>query len=159
MLLPNSRQRTSSPPIVLVIENHDDTRLMLKIFLETQGCRVAEAINGEQVLELFENDKPNLVLPNLVLTETVLPGLDGLAVVSKLRRFDAFADVPVIFLSSRVEQALKSKAFEIGGNDFLTKPIELKSLEQTLEKYLDKNKVKSGKCPDDNFSLNRGLYS
>lgn len=154
----NDEQNALSSPVVLVIENHDDTRSMLKTLLEGRGCRVAEAVNGEQFLELFGDGKLDLFLPDLVLTETVLPGLDGLAFISKLRKFEALANVPVVFLSSRAEPSFKSKALELGGNDFLVKPIELKFLQQTLDKYLEKNQIRSGNCVYGSSDINRGIY-
>lgn len=135
----NSSQSSIASVCVLVIENHDDTRSLLKSLLELRGYQVMEAADGEQALGLFGDDKQDLILPNLILLKTVLPGLDGLTVMCELRTFKAFADVPVIFLSSRAELALISKAFELGGNDFLVKPIEINSLEQTLNKYLAGN--------------------
>ena len=149
----NDKQQPISSSVVLVIENHDDTRLLLKTIIERRGYLVAEATDGEQVLELFENDRLDLILPNLVLTETVLPGLDGLAVIGKLRMLEMLAKVPVVFLSSRAEQSFKAKASELGCSDFLTKPIELKFLEQTLDKYLERNHTRA-QDQTDRSSLN-----
>ena len=153
----NKEQKNLSSPVVLIIENHDDTRSLLKILVEGRGYSVAEATDGEQVLELFGDGELDLVLPDLILTETVLPGLDGLAFIKKFRTFKALAKVPVVFLSSRAEPALKSKALDLGGNDFLIKPIELNFLEQTLDKYLDKNQIKLKHYADGGSRFNGGV--
>lgn len=146
---------TAATPLVLIIENHDDTRSLLKALLEGRGYLVVEATDGEQALRLFASDKPDLVLPNLVLMETVLPGQGGLEIMCELRAFDAFAAVPVVFLSSQAEPSLKLKALELGGNDFLVKPIELNFLEQTLDKYLDRIPNEPLKSPT--LSVNGGF--
>jgi DNA-binding response OmpR family regulator len=150
--LRETEKQPVAAPLVLIIENHDDTRSMLKTWLEGLGYQVAEAVDGEQALRLFNNDKQDLVLPNLVLTETVLPGQDGLEVMCALRAYVAFVNVPIVFLSSRAEPSLKSKALELGGNDFLVKPIELDFLEKTLDKYLDRipNKRTKSRVPSVN---------
>ena len=78
-------------PIVLVVEDHDDTREMLKILLTMYGCQVREAENGEAALRLAEQTRPDLILLDMRI-----PLLDGLAVTCLIRHHPTLNDVPIM---------------------------------------------------------------
>jgi DNA-binding response OmpR family regulator len=128
---PAQQQATSAQPLVLVVEDHDDTRFMLEYLLARRGCRVVTAADGEAAICAAEQ-----VRPDLILMDASLPRLDGLAATRQIRAHAALHDVPIIFLSGHAETAFRSAALETGGNDFLPKPFELGQLERLLDRHL-----------------------
>ncbi|MFN2453092.1 MAG: response regulator [Pyrinomonadaceae bacterium] len=122
---------TSVKPLVLVVEDHDDTVFLLKYLLEMRGYRVMVAGDGEMAVCLAEER-----CPDLILMDTSLPRLDGLAATRRIRALAALHDVPIVFLSGHTEASFRARALETGGNDYLTKPFEISQLERLLERHL-----------------------
>lgn len=118
-------------PLVLVVEDHDDTRLMLMYLLERRGCRVALAEDGETAVRVAEQTRPDLIL-----MDAGLPRMDGLAAARRIRKTPALARVPIVFLSGHAQPSFRAVALETGGNDYLIKPFEVEQLERVLERHL-----------------------
>jgi len=119
-------------PLVLVAEDHDDTRFMLRTMLEIRGYAVLEAEDGEEAVRLAESNRPDIIL-----MDAMLPHLDGL---SATRRIHAqLGEVPVIFLSGHAHPAFHATALSAGGIEFLVKPVSLAELGRALERQLEKN--------------------
>jgi len=118
-------------PRVLVAEDHEDTRFMLRVFLEGRGFDVIEARNGEEALGLSESARPDLIL-----LDGSLPHLDGVSVTSHIRARASSGRVPVVFLSGHAEPMARSAAFAAGCDDYLTKPFELDRLHSVLARHL-----------------------
>lgn len=131
---------TSVKPLVLVVEDHDDTRFMLEYLLEIRGCRVIVAEDGEIAVRVAESQ-----CPDLILMDTSLPRLDGLAATRQIRELAALHDVPIIFLSARAEPSFRAVALETGGNDYLAKPFQLDQLERILERHLGRSEAFTAK--------------
>jgi CheY-like chemotaxis protein len=124
--------RPSSPaPLVLVAEDHEDTRFLLRYMLEARGYRVAEAENGEDAVALAER-----IRPDLVMMDGSMPRLDGLEATRRMRQPSFPFRVPVVFLSGHAEEAARAAAREAGCDDYLTKPFEVKQLEQILRRHV-----------------------
>jgi diguanylate cyclase (GGDEF)-like protein len=108
----------------------DDARVMrfatLRI-LKKLGLDAVEAEDGLQALELFEREKPDLVL-----IDVQMPGLDGLEVVRRIRSLSGAHWVPVIFLTSMEDDADLTRGIEAGGDDYLTKPVSPVVLEAKI---------------------------
>jgi CheY-like chemotaxis protein len=125
------RQAASVRPLVLVVEDHEDTRFMLTYLLERRGCRVTLALDGETAVRVAGQ-----VHPDLILMDASLPLLDGLAATRRIRKTPALASVPVVFLSGHAEARFRAAALEAGGDDYLIKPFEIDQLERVLERHL-----------------------
>jgi DNA-binding response OmpR family regulator len=123
-----------APPRVLVAEDHDDTRQLLRLLLERRGFDVIEAADGEEALRLVESARPDLVL-----LDGGLPRLDGLGVTRRLRACGPAARLPIVFLSGRAEAVARSAAFEAGCDDYLVKPDGLDSLGAVLARLLGRD--------------------
>jgi CheY-like chemotaxis protein len=140
---PNDR-RTDTPsapkqaprvePLVLVVEDHDDTRFMLEYLLGIHGCRVVLAEDGEMAVRVAESQ-----CPDLILMDATLPRLDGLAATRRIRETPSLAGVPIVFLSGHAQAAFRAVALETGGNDFIVKPFTIDQLESVLERHLGNN--------------------
>ena len=101
-------------PLALVIDDEIQVRRLLKITLESNGYRVAEAVNGRDGLAAASMHRPNVVILDLGL-----PDMDGLAVLKHLREW---SQVPVLVLSVRDREEDKVSALDNGANDYVTKP-------------------------------------
>lgn len=130
---PAARKRDNSPlaPLVLVVEDHEDTRFLLKTMLEMNGYRVAEAGDGEEGVRAARRERPRLVI-----MDATLPRLDGLAATRRIRSDSVLAGVPVVILSGHAQPNFRTAALDAGGTEFLVKPIALSELTSVLERYL-----------------------
>jgi len=132
MNVPSVRhQAASDKPLVLVVEDHDDTIFLLKYMLEMRGYGVAIAQDGETAVRMAGEQHPDLIL-----MDTGLPRLNGLEAARRIRGLALLHDVPIVFLSGHAEASFRAKALETGGNDYLTKPFELNQLERILDRHL-----------------------
>ncbi len=118
-------------PIILIVDDDEDNRSMLKLLLEIWKYRVIEAANGLEAITIAENTRPDLIL-----MDVKLPLLDGFSATVELRHSEKIENVPVIFLSACAEAIYKQKASDAGGNEYLTKPLDFEELEKTLGKYI-----------------------
>lgn len=124
-------RRRGSRPHVLVVEDNDDTRFLLRTMLEARGYRVTEASDGEEGVALAGRERPELVL-----MDATLPRMDGLAATRRIRSDSALEGVPVVFLSGHAQPEFRAAALDAGGTDFLVKPVALDELASVLERHL-----------------------
>lgn len=127
-LFPGQKRRR---PVVLVVEDHDDTREMLHVLLEMRGCRVIEADNGVVALELARQTSPDLIL-----MDNVMPGMDGLSACASIRQDRELCDVPIIVVSGDSRSDFRRDAMSAGCNECVTKPIDFVLFYSVLDRYL-----------------------
>jgi two-component system KDP operon response regulator KdpE len=111
-------------PLLLVVEDDDETRRALVRELQARGYRVEEATDGRTALERWAVRRPDLVLLDLGL-----PDVDGLDLIRRLRRE---ATTPIVILSGRYEEREKVEALERGADDYVTKPFGVDELNARL---------------------------
>ncbi|MBD6614839.1 response regulator [Komarekiella sp. 'clone 1'] len=116
---------------VLVIDDRWENRSVLNSLLEPIGFEVVEAINGQEGL-----DKAVRVNPDLIITDLVMPIMDGFEMLRHLRQLSQFKDTAVIASSASVFEVDQFKSVDAGANEFLPKPIEAESLLQLIQRYL-----------------------
>jgi two-component system cell cycle response regulator DivK len=125
-------QPASAPQLVLIVEDHEDTRFLLRTIVEMRGgVSVVEAENGEIATALAESMRPDLILMN-----GALPLLDGFTATRRIREFASACDVPIIFLSGNAQPASEVEAFAAGCTDYIVKPFALSELKRVMERYL-----------------------
>lgn len=105
---------------IMMVEDEAGIRELTEMYLRKEGYEVISFQNGEQALHELEK-----VSPHLILLDIEMPGLDGFTVCEKIRKKTT---VPIIFLTVRREMLDKVKCFEIGGDDYVTKPFEFDEL-------------------------------
>ena len=105
---------------ILAVDDEPRVLKLLKANLESSGYAVLTAADGEQALQTIERE-----LPDLVLLDLMLPKMDGYAVCRRVREFSA---VPVIMLTARSAQVDLIHGFEVGADDYLTKPFSIREL-------------------------------
>lgn len=101
---------------ILVADDEAKIVEIVKAYLEKEGYQVATAGDGRRALELFQREKPDLIILDLML-----PEIDGLEVCRQVRRT---SDVPIIMLTARVEDADKLIGLELGADDYITKALQ-----------------------------------
>jgi pilus assembly protein CpaE len=104
---------------ILVIDDDKNTRRVLTAILSPLGYQVITAEDGTQGLNAVQ-----AAPPDLIITDVVMPGIDGYEVTRRLRRNARYADIPILILTGRAGLEEKLKGFEAGANDYLTKPCE-----------------------------------
>lgn len=128
-------------PLILVADDESKIRRLIAANLETYGFDVCAAADGEQALEVFRNCHPP---PDLVVLDLMMPGLDGYAVLERLRQA---SEVPVIVVTARGEGPDKMRGFEIGADDYLTKPFSLDELVARIRAVLRRSQRSSAARP------------
>jgi len=111
----------------------DDAKANLDILVEGLKAdhKLSLALNGEMALQIAARTPPDLVLLDIVM-----PGLDGYEVCRRLRRMPETAEVPIMFLSSLEDVQNKTRGFEAGANDYLTKPFEMLEVKARVRSLL-----------------------
>lgn len=117
---------------VLVVEDYEDTREFMKFLLQDYGFDVAEASNGFEAIEAVKRQ-----VPDLILMDISMPGMDGLTAAKKIREQNLARKTPIIAITAYGEAA-KRKALEAGCDVSLSKPIDFEDLEPVLSRYLSK---------------------
>jgi two-component system cell cycle response regulator DivK len=126
----NSKQY-SSKPTVLIAEDDDDSRSMMRRLLEMKGYTVLEAGDDGRAIEVALSERPDLILIDLKL-----PGSDRIAVTRHLRQNDKFGSVPIVIISGWDPAEFKSEALIAGCNEYLLKPIDCNELDAMLSCYV-----------------------
>jgi DNA-binding response OmpR family regulator len=115
---------------VLVIDDEAPIRLLCRVNLEAEGIEVLEAADGPSGLE-----KARAEIPDVVLLDVMMPGLDGWRVAEELLDDDRTAEIPIVFLTARAELRDRARGLDLGGVDYVTKPfnpVELAPLVRDL---------------------------
>ena len=120
-------------PTVLVVEDFEDNRFMMRRLLETSGYHVIEAVNGQEAVEAATRERPDLILMDLSL-----PMLDGLSATRRIREQDGLSRVPIVAVSAHDTTDFHADALAAGCNEYVTKPIDFDQLESLLKRLLGK---------------------
>jgi DNA-binding response OmpR family regulator len=115
---------------VLVIDDEAPIRLLCRVNLEAEGMKVLEAPDGPTGLAAARTS-----LPDVILLDVMMPGLDGWQVAEELLDDESTSGIPIVFLTARAELRDRARGLDVGGIDYVTKPfnpIELASLVRDL---------------------------
>ncbi|ELY41879.1 response regulator transcription factor [Natronorubrum tibetense] len=110
--------RPANRPHVLLLEDDDSLRKLLENKLESSGYETTALADGRECWSFLATGEP----PDLVLLDVMVPGLDGFRVLGRIRNDDRLEGVPIIVLSSRGQQADVRRGFDLGAEDYVTKP-------------------------------------
>lgn len=116
---------------VLVVEDVEDNRELVRLLLETAGHRVVEAHNGLDALAMAKAHRPGLVLMDLSL-----PGIDGFEAFRRLRADEATSAIPVVALTAHAMAGDRERVLAAGFDGYLPKPIEVSAFEGAIAPYL-----------------------
>ena len=121
---------------VLVVDDESRMRKLVKDFLSQKGYKVLEAADGEIALKLFEENKNKI---NIILLDVMMPKLDGWSVLRQIRQT---SNVPIIMLTARGEEQDELFGFELGVDEYISKPFSPKILVARVEAILNRTKPK-----------------
>jgi CheY-like chemotaxis protein len=116
---------------ILVVDDFDDTRLMMRLWLERRGYRVVEASDGFEALEAARHE-----LPDLVIMDIEMPALDGLAATRRIRDEKGLNDVPIVAVSAYGAEHWRERALEAGCNEYVSTPFDPRELEELIKSLL-----------------------
>jgi CheY-like chemotaxis protein len=112
---------------ILVVDDFDDTRLLLRTFLERKGFRVVEAENGLEAVDMAQNEAPDLIIMDLQM-----PYLDGLAATRKIRETKVSGTLPIVAVSAYGADQFRDQALAAGCDEYVSTPFEPTELEQII---------------------------
>jgi two-component system cell cycle response regulator DivK len=116
---------------ILVAEDSPDAREMLRVLLERRGYTVVSASDGFEAVDVAIH-----TLPDLILIDLELPGLDGLSVATELRLHPSLEKIPIIVISGHDPESYRAAAMNAGCNDYLMKPIDFSLLDKVLHESI-----------------------
>lgn len=116
---------------ILVIEDHEDNRRILRDLLTSAGYEPIEAVTGEEGVALAETHRPDLILMDIQL-----PGLDGYEATRRIKANPALRQIPVIAVTSYALSGDEVKAREAGCDAYISKPFSPRALLATIREYL-----------------------
>ena len=115
---------TNGQRTILVVDDFDDTRLLLRTWLERRGFRVVEAENGIQAINQAENESPDLIIMDMQM-----PQLDGLSATRRIRNLESMSSVPIVAVSAYGADQFREQALAAGCNEYVSTPFEPATLE------------------------------
>ena len=118
------------PKKILIVEDYQDTRKILRFILEEKGYQVIEAADGDEAIEALEKDTPDLIFMDMSM-----PGLDGVGVTEIIRAYFGNSDIPIVALTAYGD-LFTQKAIQAGCNRVVSKPLDISALENLLWQYL-----------------------
>ena len=124
---------------ILVIDDEKDFLKLVEYNLRLAGFKVYQATNGKKGLKIARKKQPTVIL-----LDTTMPKMDGLEVLLELKHNEKTDKIPVFMLTGKTIMGDIEQAFDIGADDYISKPVELKQLgnivKKKLEKFLTKTK-------------------
>jgi CheY-like chemotaxis protein len=123
---PADTQRT-----ILIVDDFDDTRLLLRTWLQRKGFRVVEAEDGNRAVAAAERNRPDLIIMDMEM-----PELDGLAATRRIRKLENSAGVPIVAVSAYGADQYREHALAAGCNEYVSTPFEPDELERLIRALL-----------------------
>jgi CheY-like chemotaxis protein len=128
MLVLENRQ----PPLILIVEDNELNINTISSYLTVKGYRPIVAQDGASAIQLAEQHQPHLILMDIQM-----PGMDGVEAISRIRQNPQLAKIPIVALTALALEGDRDKCLSAGANDYLTKPVKLKQLNQTIQQWLN----------------------
>lgn len=140
---------------ILLVDDEPDILEFIKYNLEKEGYEVYTADNGKKALEISKN-----ILPQLILLDVMMPEMDGIETCSELRKIPEFNQTIIAFLTARNEDYSQIAGFDVGADDYITKPIKPKVLisriKALLRRFSNDNSTENVKLGD--IEINQEKY-
>ena len=124
---------------VMIVDDYEDVRNILKLWLEKLGCKVVDASGGDEAVEVAERERPDLILMDLSM-----PEIDGFAATFRIRQIEDLKDVPIIAISAYgelgIDVQLQIDPRAAGFNAYLPKPFAPEKLFTLVDQYLSRSR-------------------
>jgi Response regulators consisting of a CheY-like receiver domain and a winged-helix DNA-binding domain len=118
---------------VLVVEDNEMNMQLVEYLLEEGGFQILKATSGEDALQVANAD-----VPDLILMDIHLPGMDGLTVVREMKSLEKTKRIPILALTAHAMRGDKDRFLEAGCDGYISKPIDVKTFVSSIAKYLAK---------------------
>jgi CheY-like chemotaxis protein len=118
---------------ILLVEDFDDTRLMMKLWLVKNGYRVVEAETGEEAINVAQRE-----LPDLIIMDVMMPGMNGLDATQRIREYQALRRTPIVAVSAYGADEYRSLAIEAGCNEYVSTPFDPGALAELIKSLIAK---------------------
>lgn len=128
------------PKTILVVDDARDLRTLVQAYLTQEGYRIATAENGQQALHVARDEKPDLIILDLMM-----PQMDGYEFI---RRFAKESEIPIIILTAKIEENDKVLGLELGADDYMTKPFSPRELTARVRAVLRRFHKSTDSVPD-----------
>ncbi len=127
---------------ILIVDDEERMRSLIRDFLKQKNYRTLEAKDGEEAIEIFEKNQNKI---NLIILDVMMPKLDGWSVLRQIRQK---SNVPVIMLTARGEEQDELFGFELGADEYISKPFSPKVLVARVEAILKRTQVDKREVQD-----------
>jgi CheY-like chemotaxis protein len=116
---------------ILLVEDFDDTRLMMKLWLVRNGYRVLEAETGQEAINVAQRERPDLII-----MDVMMPGMNGLDATQRIREYQALRRTPIVAVSAYGADEYRSIAIEAGCNEYVSTPFEPSALAELIKSLI-----------------------
>ncbi len=116
---------------IMIVEDDDNIRELLEMYFSKAGFEIIQAADGKTALDLFESEKPHIVILDLML-----PVIDGITVAKEIKKN---ANIPILMLTAKAEESDRIKGLEIGADDYVTKPFSPKEVVLRVKNILKRS--------------------
>jgi two-component system cell cycle response regulator DivK len=123
--------RRKPAPTILVADDFEDMRAMLRLWLERRGYQVVEALDGEKAIEIARNKHPDLILMDIDM-----PQRSGISATYKIRKDPELRGIPILAITAYETADLHEDAIKAGCLECFTKPVDTKRLEKLMRRLL-----------------------
>ena len=120
------------PELVLVVDDSPTTRKFVAFSLRLLGCRVIEAMDGQDALDQLARNPETA----LIFTDLNMPNMDGLSLLRAVKSSPAHAHLPVLVLSSEQDDPVRQESLAAGADDYLVKPFSSEDVQRAAERFL-----------------------
>ena len=121
----------SPPRTILLVEDFDDTRLMMKLWLVKEGYHVVEAESGEAAIRLARDQRPDLIIMDIMM-----PGMNGLDATHRIREHQALRTTPIVAVSAYGADEYRAIALAAGCDEYVSTPFEPSALNELIKSLL-----------------------
>src|SRR5947207_1118027 len=121
---------------ILLVEDFDDTRLMMRLWLERRGYRVIEAETGEEAITLARREAPDLII-----MDVMMPGMNGLDATHRIRQYQPLNQIPIVAVSAYGADEYREIALEAGCDEYVSTPFNPRELAELIASLLESRRL------------------
>jgi len=125
-------------PLVLIVDDNEKNIQVLGNLLKSSNYRIAIAVTGQQALDYVKK-----TAPDLILLDIMMPELDGIEVCRRLKKSDSTSEIPILFITALTDSESKINAFDVGGDDYITKPFSRQEVLARVKVFLERKQAKA----------------
>ncbi|PWL39419.1 hypothetical protein DKG77_00860 [Flagellimonas aquimarina] len=130
--------QVTEKPYILAVDDEQLNLELLRFILERNNCHFEGTSDDDHFFEILEKRKPDLIL-----LDVIMPRIEGFELCEKIKSFNKYKDIPIIFLTGKVNVKDKVKGFEVGGVDYVTKPFNEQELVARIQTHVELIRAKN----------------